>query len=35
MQQTVYGLYTTKKLNSAADLAVAWNEIAAGLEQVK
>lgn len=35
LQDYVYNLYTSKKLNTAADLGLAWLEVAAGLEKVK
>ncbi len=35
LQDRLYGLYQSKKINTVADFATAWNEIAAGLEKVK
>jgi hypothetical protein len=34
MQEDIYKLYQDKKLVAPADYVIAWNEIAAGLEQV-
>lgn len=35
LQDRLYTLYQNKQINTVADFAIAWNEIAAGLDKVK